>query len=193
MAYGNYGNNYGGYYGNPYQMMYPQSGAMPDMLNQYKSPYQAQMPQQMAQMPQQMTQQMPQAPQMPQQGQVETRNGRIWVQGEEGAKAFIVAPGCTAELWDSENPTIYLKSADQSGVPSMRILDWTERTQALKTSKNEKKEPIIDTENFVTFDVLDQFVDDKIEKRFAELNRAKPATHETEETKATKVTKEAKK
>lgn len=54
-------------------------------------------------------------------------NGIIWVQGEAGAKSYMVAPNSTVVLWDSENPVIYLKSADQNGIPSMRILDWVER------------------------------------------------------------------
>lgn len=67
-----------------------------------------------------------------QQPQQQPNNGIIWVQGEAGAKSYLVAPGNTVQLWDSENPTIYLKSADQSGVPSMRILDWTERSAVQK-------------------------------------------------------------
>lgn len=52
----------------------------------------------------------------------------IWVQGETGAKAHMVAPGNTVVLWDSENPLIYIKTADASGMPSMRIFEWTEKT-----------------------------------------------------------------
>lgn len=51
----------------------------------------------------------------------------IWVQGEAGAKAHMVAPGNSAVLWDSENPLIYIKSADAAGMPSMRIIEWKER------------------------------------------------------------------
>lgn len=51
----------------------------------------------------------------------------IWVQGEAGAKSYLVAPNNTVQLWDSERQTIYLKSADASGMPSMKILDYTIR------------------------------------------------------------------
>lgn len=54
-------------------------------------------------------------------------NGIVWVQGEAGAKSYMVAPNNTVQLWDSESQTIYLKSADASGMPSMRILDYTIR------------------------------------------------------------------
>lgn len=56
-----------------------------------------------------------------------SNGGIIWVQGEAGAKSYLVAPNTTVQLWDSENKTIYLKSADASGMPSMRILDYTIR------------------------------------------------------------------
>lgn len=51
----------------------------------------------------------------------------IWVQGEAAAKSYLVAPNNTVQLWDSESPVIYLKSADASGMPSMRIIDYTIR------------------------------------------------------------------
>ena len=51
----------------------------------------------------------------------------IWVQGEAGAKSYLVAPNTTVQLWDSEKQTIYLKSADASGMPSMKTLDYTIR------------------------------------------------------------------
>lgn len=54
-------------------------------------------------------------------------NGIIWVQGEAGAKSYLVAPNTTVQLWDSEKQIIYLKSADASGMPTMKILDYTIR------------------------------------------------------------------
>ena len=56
-----------------------------------------------------------------------TQNGIIWVQGEAGAKSYLVAPNNTVPLWDSESQTIYLKSADASGMPSMKVIDYTIR------------------------------------------------------------------
>lgn len=58
------------------------------------------------------------------------QNNIIWVSGEAGAKAYLVAPNTTVQLWDSETQCIYLKSADASGMPSMKILDYTIRSQA---------------------------------------------------------------
>lgn len=93
----------------------------------YQQPYYgAPLPDRMAQ-PQ--TYQQPQIPaQLPQQQTIQQNNGIIWVQGEEGAKAYLVAPNSTVVLWDSETPVIYIKSADMSGMPTMRVFDLTERT-----------------------------------------------------------------
>ena len=60
------------------------------------------------------------------------QSGIIWVQGEAGAKSYMVAPNTTVQLWDSESQTIYLKSADASGMPSMRIIDYTIRDSTPK-------------------------------------------------------------
>lgn len=68
----------------------------------------------------------------PQQAQMQPVSGQTmaqgirWVQGEAGAKAYPVAPGESAFLMDSENSMAYLKTADQSGMPSMRYYSITE-------------------------------------------------------------------
>ena len=68
----------------------------------------------------------PAQPQMAQQ-MAQQDNPLIWVQGEAGAKSFLVGANKTVPLWDSEAQTIYLKSADASGMPSMKVLDYTIR------------------------------------------------------------------
>lgn len=65
--------------------------------------------------------------------QTQQTNGRIYVQGEESAKSYLVAPNQSVELWDTESQTIYLKSADASGLPSIRILDYTYRESMPKS------------------------------------------------------------
>ena len=49
----------------------------------------------------------------------QTQHNIIWVQGEASAKSYLVAPNQTVQLWDSESQTIYIKSADGAGRPSM--------------------------------------------------------------------------
>lgn len=71
-----------------------------------------------------------------QQNQAQNSNGIIWVTGEASAKAYLVAPNQSVQLWDSESQTIYLKSADASGIPSMRILDYTFRDSAPQSKES---------------------------------------------------------
>lgn len=61
--------------------------------------------------------------------QNQANSGIIWVQGESGAKSYLTAPNTTVVLFDSESQVIYLKSADATGLPSMRVLDYTIRDQ----------------------------------------------------------------
>lgn len=104
-------------YINPYGMYQPMYQGIPNMQQ-----YQPTMQQPTQQPAQQPAQQMP-----PQQG----NNGIIWVQGEEGAKAYMVAPGNSVFLMDSEASVFYIKSSDASGMPMpLRIFDYTERTSA---------------------------------------------------------------
>lgn len=64
--------------------------------------------------------------------QPNTQGSLIWVQGEAGAKSYLVAPNQTVQLWDSEAQTIYLKSADASGMPSIKVLDYVVRDTTTK-------------------------------------------------------------
>ena len=95
------------YYGyQPYQMYQP---PMADQLmqlrqNQYQ-PNMQQVPQQQA------------APSI------------VWVQNEMEAVNYLVAPNSAVTLWDSNSPVVYLKQADASGKPSMKIYDLVERSQ----------------------------------------------------------------
>lgn len=51
----------------------------------------------------------------------------IWVLNQNEADSYPVAPNCTVTLWDKNHPVIYLKSMSANGMPSMRILDYSER------------------------------------------------------------------
>lgn len=116
-----YGQNNGYYMPNynPYMAQY--NGAMPDMLNQMKTPYQ-------------------QANINPAQNYQPIISSNpisdmIWVLNENEATSYPVAPNNSVVLWDKNNPTIYVKSVNSQGMPSMRVLDFAERID------NSKKEP----------------------------------------------------
>ena len=89
-------------------------------------------------------------------------SGLNWVQGETGAKSWIVAPGSTVLLMDSEGQRFYLKSADQSGLPSMRIFEYSE----IGTDK-----PAAQTQQ-ASFVTAEEFMDFKksIENKLQELS-----------------------
>ena len=85
-------------------------------------------------------------------------SGLIWVQGEAGAKSFLVAPGNTVMLMDSEGERFYLKSADASGMPMpLRIFEYNERTEA---SSPAFSAPVaaqnVNLDNFVTREEFEQ-------------------------------------
>lgn len=85
-------------------------------------------------------------------------NGITWVQGIEGAKAHPVSAGQTAFLMDSESDSFFLKSADQTGMPTLRVFDYTER----------KSQPVPAT--YVTREDLSQFATKKdLEEALSEL------------------------
>lgn len=58
------------------------------------------------------------------------QSGITWVDGVSSAKAYPVANGTSILLMDSNENAFYIKSADQSGMPSVRIFDYSERTVA---------------------------------------------------------------
>ena len=66
-------------------------------------------------------------PVQPQNNVQNQQSGLNWIQGEQAAKSYLIAPNSTVVLFDSERDTLYIKSADASGMPSMKILDYTIR------------------------------------------------------------------
>ena len=119
---------YQNYYQGGYYPQY-QNGAVPDMLNQYKGQYQ-QMPMQQPVIQQPIQQ-------MPTMAQPTPSNDMIWVLSEVEAQSYPVAPNNSVILWDKNNDVVYIKSVNMQGVPSMRVLDYKERT-----ADNDPKSPV---------------------------------------------------
>lgn len=76
-----------------------------------------------------------------------------WVLGQGEAEAFPVSPGCTVILWDSKENIIYLKTADQTGRPSMRKLRWEEYVDTLPVSQ-----PALNPSEYVTRKEFDELI-----------------------------------
>ena len=97
----------------------------------------------------------PQAQQMqaPAQQSNNGSNGLTWVQGEAGAKSYLVAPNTTVLLMDSENDVFYLKSTDSSGMPlPLRIFEYRERQ---KSADSEPK--LLQRDNYPNYVTKDEF------------------------------------
>ena len=119
MSYGNYAPFYRGGYFNPMQT--PTMPNMTDNQNQFPQAFQQQ------QMPMQTTPQ-------PMPMQTQPTNDMIWVLNENEATSYPVAPNNSVVLWDKSNPTIYVKSVNANGMPSMRVLDFTERADLVQNA-----------------------------------------------------------
>lgn len=111
MAYGNYAPFYRGGYFNPMQT--PTIPQMAENQNQFAQPYQQPMQTNPTPAPMQM--------------QTQPINDMIWVLGQTEAESYPVALNNSVVLWDKNNPTIYVKSVNAQGMPSMRVLDFVER------------------------------------------------------------------
>lgn len=86
----------------------------------------------------QMPQQVPPQQMPPQPGQ----GAPLWVQGEAGAKSYLVAPGQSLMLMDSEAEVFYIKTTDQSGVPlPLRTFDYKERVTGTQQTAQAAQQP----------------------------------------------------
>lgn len=94
-----------------YQQQMQQNQMMPN--NNQMIPMQGQM------MPNQQMQNMQQS---------QNQNGTVWVNGIQEAYSFPVCPNCAVNLWDTLAPCVYVKSADATGRPTMKIYDLVERS-----------------------------------------------------------------
>ena len=102
-------------------------------------------------------------------------NDFLWVLNENEATSYPVAPNNTVTLWDKNLPTIYIKSVNAQGVPSMRILDFTERL--VNATKTPSTPSFNSPDNFVTIDSFNALKGDveALRVKLDELN-AKPVT-----------------
>ena len=122
---------------NQYQQSFPQP--YPDRLTQLQNQYN----------------QAVNIPQMQAVPQPQVNQGLLWVSGEVGAKSYLVAPNSTVLLMDSDAQRFYLKSADNAGMPSLRIFEYTEVTnvpqnapQALNTDLKELDSKYVTREEY---------------------------------------------
>ena len=63
------------------------------------------------------------------------RNYYAFVNGLEGAKSYPIIPNQSLMLMDSENPVCYMKSADNTGKPSLKCYKLVEISEEELTKK----------------------------------------------------------
>ena len=112
----------------------------------YGNPYMPPMQDNLAQLRQQQMQAIPPMPQNPL-----PQSGVQWVSGEQEARSWMVAPNAAVALWDSTAPTVYLKQADASGKPTLRVYDLVER---LASAPDAQKAPAAEYVTRKEFDAL---------------------------------------
>lgn len=112
----------------------------------YGNPYMPPMQDNLAQLRQQQMQAIPPMPQNPL-----PQSGVQWVSGEQEARSWMVAPNAAVALWDSTAPTVYLKQADASGKPTLKVYDLVER---LASAPDTQKSPSPEYVTRKEFDAL---------------------------------------
>ena len=112
----------------------------------YGTPYMPPMQDNLAQLRQQQMQAIPPMPQNPL-----PQSGVQWVSGEQEARSWMVAPNAAVALWDSTAPTVYLKQADASGKPTLKVYDLVER---LASAPDAQKAPAAEYVTRKEFDAL---------------------------------------
>lgn len=100
-----------------------------------------------------------QYPQPQPQPQPQQSNGIIWIQGEGAARSYLVSPNTSVVLFDSDDPMFYIKSADQSGMPTLRKFRFEEVTETAKSEPKAQTAP--DLSGYITRE--------EFENRIAEL------------------------
>jgi hypothetical protein len=85
--------------------------------------------------------------------QPQAQTGIVWVPNETAAREYLVAPNSAVAMWDSSAPVVYLKQADASGKPTLKVYDLVERAANASVPQNVANIPL---ENYVTREEFDR-------------------------------------
>lgn len=89
--------------------------------SQYGQPYQ----------PNQMLQNLQQPP-------IQSNGGLIWVDNEEQAKNYLVAPNNVVPMFDKSKSAMYIKSADGAGMPTFKKYKLVDMNEEIPTTQTEE-------------------------------------------------------
>lgn len=131
-------------FGNPYYApyQYPYYAQNADFKQQYQQPIQTNVQQFQGQ----------------QGANISVKNDMLWVLNKNEADSYPVAPNCSVVLWDKNSSTIYVKSMSANGVPSMRTLDYTERSEMPQNVSNLSANQLDD--KYATLEQINQLQDE---------------------------------
>ena len=102
----------------------------------------------------------------------------LFVLNENEASAYPVTPNSSVVLWDKNQKTFYIKTANAQGIPSMQIYDFQERAEKPQTEATEHKCTCGD--KFVTKEEFDA-LKSKFEDLLARSETDKPKTKKAKE------------
>lgn len=150
-------------YGNYQPMPQPYADRLTQLQNQY-----------------QQTVSVPQIQTVPQQ---QVNQGLLWVSGEIGAKSYLVAPNSTVLLMDSDTQRFYLKSADNAGMPNLRIFEYTEVTnlpqnapQALNLDENVLNDKFVTRDEYECLKRQYESIMERLDSMVSDTESVEPAT-----------------
>lgn len=124
------------YFNNPYQQYFPQN---------YQQNFQQQYPVQQTMMPSVTPSSYNIGP---------SQSSIIWVSGEREAQMYPVVPNNAVTLWSQAEPVVYLKQADATGKPTLKVYDLVERTESESTQDSKSGHAV----NYATKDDLSAVV-----------------------------------
>ena len=95
--------------------------------------------------------------------QPQSQNTFVWIQGEDAARSYPVAPGNTVVLIDSDKPVMYMKTTDLSGRPQpmeIRYLVNKEDYEKIQNGGNFSS----NSDEYVTKAVFEKYIEEAANK-----------------------------
>ena len=95
--------------------------------------------------------------------QPQSQNTFVWIQGEDAARSYPVAPGNTVVLIDSDKPIMYMKTTDLSGRPQpmeIRYLVNKEDYEKIQNGGNFSS----NSDEYVTKAVFEKYIEEAANK-----------------------------
>ena len=93
----------------------------------------------------------------------QTQNTFAWIQGEDAARSYPVAPGNTIVLIDSEKPIMYMKTADLSGRPQpMQVRYLVSKEDYDKIQNGSNNSP--NSDEYVTKAAFEKYIEEASNK-----------------------------